>query len=69
MVIVTENVPHRLRGFLSRLLLKEVGDGNAVMAWSINNECGFTFDTCGKNRRLPISIDDFPLISFLPENE
>lgn len=93
LVIVTENVPHRLRGFLSRLLLeiragvyvgdfsikvrneiwdivcKEVDEGNAVMAWSTNNESGYTFDTCGKNRRIPVTVDGFPLISFFPEKE
>ena len=91
LVIVTENVPHRLRGFLSRLLLeiragvyvgdfsvkvrdevwevvcKEVEHGNAVIAWSTNNEAGYAFDTCGKNRRNPIEVDGFPLVSFLPE--
>jgi len=93
LVIVTENVPPRLRGFLSRLMLeiragvyvgdfsvkvreevweavcREVDSGNAVIAWSTNNESGYSFDTCGQNRRIPITIDGFPLISFLPENE
>jgi len=93
LVIVTENVPPRLRGFLSRLLLeiragvylgdfsvkvrteiwdvvcKEVDEGNAVIAWSTNNESGYAFDTCGKNRRIPVTVDGFPLISFLPEAE
>lgn len=93
LVIVTENVPPRLRGFLSRLLLeiragvyvgdfsvkvrseiwdvvrKEVDEGNAVMAWTTNNEAGYAFDTCGKNRRIPVIVDGYPLISFLPEAE
>jgi CRISPR-associated protein Cas2 len=46
---------------------KEIEDGNAVIAWSTNNEAGYDFDTCGHNRRLPFKIDGFPLVSFYPE--
>ena len=90
LVIVTENVPPRLRGYLAKWLLEvragvyigdysvkvremlwmtvqnEVSEGNVVMAWSTNNEAGYAFDTCGVNRRIPILIDGFPLVSFLP---
>lgn len=89
LVIVTENVPDRLRGYLARYLLeiragvyigkysvkvreelwknviKETSEGNVIIAWSTNNEAGYLFDTCGKNRRIPILIDDLPLVSFL----
>jgi CRISPR-associated protein Cas2 len=93
MVIVTENVQPRLRGYLARWLLeiragvyigdysvkvrdmlwgnvqKEIEEGNAVLAWSTNNEAGYAFDTCGVNRRIPIEIDGFPLVSFFPEEK
>jgi len=93
LVIVTENVEPRLRGYLAKWLLeiragvyigdysvkvremlwdnvkKEIEEGNAILAWSINNEAGYEFDTCGKNRRIPIMIDGFPLVSFYPEND
>ena len=93
MVIVTENVPPRLRGYLAKWLLEiragvyigdysvkvrdmlwknvklEIEEGNAIVAWSTNNEAGYDFDTYGKNRRIPIQIDGFPLVSFFPENE
>lgn len=93
LVIVTEAVPDRLRGFLSRWLL-EVRAGvfladystkvremltkvitsncelvNVVIAWSTNNESGFDFETFGKNRRIPVTIDGFKLVSFLPPLE
>lgn len=92
LVIVTEAVPDRLRGYLSRWLLELragvfVGDysvrvrdmlcetirdnvetGNAVIAWSTNNEAGFDFDTFGQNRRTPTLFDGLKLVSFLPEN-
>ena len=93
LVIVTENVPPRLRGYLAKWLLEiragvyigdysvkvrdmlwknvknEIEEGNAILGWSTNNEAGYAFDTCGKNRRIPFSIDGFPLISFYPEED
>ena len=47
----------------------EIEDGNAIVAWTTNNEAGYEFDTYGTNRRIPIKIDGFPLVSFLPESE
>ena len=46
----------------------EIGleEGNAVMAWSTNNESGFDFVTLGKNRRMPVEFDGLKLVSFLP---
>lgn len=93
-VVVTENVPPRLRGRLAIWLLEiragvYVGDvsrriremiwqqvtilaesGNVVMAWAINNESGFEFQTWGENRRVPVDWDGLRLVSFLPvENQ
>jgi CRISPR-associated protein Cas2 len=89
-VIVTENVPPRLRGRLGLWLVEVragvyVGDvsrrvremilnnleegvdeGNAVMAWTSNNESGFDFLTLGTNRRIPVEMDGIKLVSFLP---
>jgi CRISPR-associated protein Cas2 len=91
LVIVTEAVPERLRGFLSRWLLEvragvfladyssrvremligvirsRCEGGNVVVAWSINNESGFDFETFGENRRVPSVMDGFKLVSFLPQ--
>ena len=95
LVIVTENIPPRLRGYLARWLLEvrsgvfigsysvkvrrvlievinaNIEEGNIVVAWSTNNEAGFDFETFGKNRRIPVVLDGFKLVSFLPpaENE
>lgn len=92
LVIVTESIPPRLHGFLTRWLLevragvyignysrqvreklwetvlKECEGGNVLMAWSANNESGFSFCTVGPNRRIPAEIDGFSLVKFLPEN-
>jgi CRISPR-associated protein Cas2 len=90
LVIVTEAIPDRLRGYLSRWLLEVragvfIGDysckvretlkdtiqknletGNVVIAWSINNESGFDFETFGENRRIPVQYDGLKLVSFIP---
>ncbi len=91
LVIVTESVPPRLRGYLTRWLLEvragvyvgdysvrvrekiwktvseEIEEGNAVMAWSSNNESGFSFVTIGKNCREPVDWDGFSLVRYMPE--
>lgn len=91
LVVVTENVPPRLRGRLAVWLLEiragvYVGDtsqkiremiwfqvtqlaeeGNVVMAWAINNESGFDFQTYGENRRLSVDWDGLRLVAFYPQ--
>ena len=44
-----------------------IEQGNAVMAWRVNNEAGFDFVTLGTNRRIPVEVDGAKLVSFLPE--
>ena len=92
LVVVTENVPPRLRGRLAIWLLEiragvYVGnvsqrvremiweqinalaeEGNVAMAWAINNESGFDFQTYGKNRRIPIDDDGLRLVLFQAES-
>lgn len=41
-----------------------IGDGNAVIAWAAPTDAGFSFDTCGRNRRIPVDLDGFRLVSF-----
>ena len=43
-----------------------IGEGNGIMAWSTNNESGFSFDTVGVNRRIPTDWDGLQLVSFRP---
>lgn len=40
--------------------------GNAVIAWAAPNDAGFEFETCGKNRRVPVDFDGFRLVAFKP---
>jgi CRISPR-associated protein Cas2 len=41
-----------------------IEDGNAVIAWASPNDAGFQFETCGKNRRVPVDLDGLRLVSF-----
>jgi len=44
-----------------------IEDGNAVIAWAAPEEAGFSFDTCGANRRVPVDLDGLRLVMFRPE--
>lgn len=56
----------RVREYLWEQVKKHVGDGNAVMSWSVPNESGFELSTCGKNRREPIEFEGLQLVQFQP---
>lgn len=43
-----------------------IEDGNAVLVWSAPTDAGFSFETCGRNRREPVDYDGFRLVAFRP---
>jgi len=43
-----------------------IGEGNAVLVFASATDAGFTFETCGSNRREPVDFDGFTLVSFQP---
>ncbi len=49
-------------------VLNNIEDGNAVIAWPAPNDAGFEFETAGSNRRVPIDLDGFRLVSFTPSS-
>ncbi len=57
----------RIRQMIWDNVREGIGDGNAIMAWSTNTESGFSFETLGKNRRIPTEWDGLQLVSFFPE--
>jgi len=59
----------RTREMLWREVREGIGEGNAVVAWAAPNDAGFDFETCGKNRRIPVDFDGFKLVSFKPIDE
>jgi CRISPR-associated protein Cas2 len=56
----------KIREMLWDQVIGGIEDGNAVIAWAAPNDAGFSFETCGKNRRIPVDCDGFRLVSFLP---
>lgn len=58
----------RIREMIWDQVVCSIGQGNAIIAWTTNNERGFDFDTVGENRRIPIEMDGIKLVSFLPQN-
>jgi CRISPR-associated protein Cas2 len=61
------DVSRRTREMIWENVEKGIDIGNAVMAWTTNNESGFDFLTLGANRRIPVEMDGIKLVSFLPE--
>jgi CRISPR-associated protein Cas2 len=54
----------RVREMIWGQVCAYIEDGNAVIAWSAPTESGFQFDTCGRNRRVPVDFDGLRLVSF-----
>jgi len=59
----------RVREMLWKQTRSFIDEGNAVIAWSTNTESGFEFETCGKNRRMPVELDGMKLVKFSPIDE
>ena len=59
----------RTRDMIWNEVLRAIGEGNAVVAWSAPNDAGFDFDTCGTNRRVPVDFDGLKLVAFAPPAE
>jgi CRISPR-associated protein Cas2 len=60
------DLSRKVREMIWSQVLEGLEDGNAVMAWSSNNESGFELETAGPNRRVPVDFDGLKLVSFLP---
>ena len=58
----------RVRERIMAEVAAALGDGNAVIAWTAANDAGFAFETYGNSRRVPVDLDGFRLVSFLPES-
>jgi len=61
------DVSKRVRDMLWTQVEGAYDQGNAVMAWTSNNESGFELATLGANRRVPIDFDGLTLVQFQPE--
>lgn len=63
------DVSKRVREMIWQQITELAEEGNVVMAWATNTESGFDFQTCGKNRRIPVEYEGLRLVSFLPVEE
>jgi CRISPR-associated protein Cas2 len=61
------NYSRRVREMIWDQVLAYIEDGNAVIAWAAPNDTGFEFDTCGRNRRIPVDLDGLRLVKFTAE--
>ncbi|MCG5549536.1 type I-E CRISPR-associated endoribonuclease Cas2 [Halorhodospira halochloris] len=63
------DVSRRVRETIWEQINALVGEGNVVMAWASQHESGFDFQTCGKNRRIPVDYEGLRLVRFAPSPE
>lgn len=59
----------RVREMLWTQVCAYIEDGNGLIAWAVTNDAGFEFDTCGRNRRIPVDLDGVRLVAFTAEPE
>jgi CRISPR-associated protein Cas2 len=59
----------KTRDKLWKTIQLEIEEGNAVLVWAVNNDAGYDFDTCGKNRRVPIELDGLKLVQLLSSSD
>ncbi|MCY1706651.1 MULTISPECIES: type I-E CRISPR-associated endoribonuclease Cas2e [Pannonibacter] len=59
----------RTREMIAEQVTLMIEDGDAVIAWAAPNDAGFDFQTCGRNRRMPVDFDGLKLVAFHPPGE
>ena len=60
------NYSRRTREMIWAQVKSEIDEGDAIIAWAAPNDAGYDFDTCGRNRRIPVDLDGLKLVQFLP---
>lgn len=59
----------RVREMIWEQVEGAIGAGDAVMAWSAPTDQGYSFATCGENRRTPADFDGLTLVKFAPRQQ
>ncbi len=59
----------RIREYIWENIVRGIGGGNAVLAWSAPTESGFEFLSIGENRREPVDCNGILLSRYRPEDE
>jgi CRISPR-associated protein Cas2 len=63
------NYGRRVREMIWAQVCAYIENGNGVIARAAPTDAGFSFDTVGKSRRVPVDLDDFRLVAMMPEPE
>jgi CRISPR-associated protein Cas2 len=63
------NYGRRTREMIWEQVKGAIEGGNAVLIWASPTDAGFTFETCGANRREPVDFDGFTLVAFHPPQD
>lgn len=63
------NYSARTRQMIWDQVSELIEGGDAVIAWTSQTDAGFTFETVGANRRIPVDFDGLRLVSFLPQSD
>jgi CRISPR-associated protein Cas2 len=63
------NYGRRVREMIWTQVCAYIEGGNGVIAWSAPTDAGFSFDTVGGSRRIPVDLDGFRLVAVMPEPE
>ena len=59
----------RVREMIWQQVECAIGEGDAVIAWTAPTDQGFSFATCGKNRRMPVDFEGLTLVHFAAISE
>jgi len=58
------NYGRRTREMIWEQVKNAIEEGNAVLIWESARDAGFSFETCGANRREPVDFDGYTLVAF-----
>lgn len=56
----------KTRAMIWDQVVSAIGEGDAILAWSAATASGFSFETVGRNRRVPVDFDGLQLVRFRP---
>ena len=56
------NYSSRTRESLWQQVVEGIEEGDGCIAWSSKSDQGYSFETCGRNRRVPVDVDGLTLI-------
>ena len=54
----------KTRHMIWKQVVDGIEQGDAVMAWAAPTDQGYSFDTVGQNRRIPVDFDGLNLVLF-----